>query len=487
MKFSQLLWKTPVVIIVFAILSAGAQEQKAKQQDSAKAQSEQANRQERWRFYDPSTSLSDDPRRVPIPPGPHGPTGTLVLRGGRIFDGTGAATREGTLVITGNKIVKVLAAGSTDWPADAQVMDVHGETVIPGLIDMHTHLTYSTPGDSEEIAQSMADEALRGSERLRYYIESGITSVRDVASNGEVPFRLKAWVNENRIPGPRVFAAGQFITGIGGHGDEGGLDNDPVHGAIREASGPDGWRDAVRIQFRRGADVIKIGSHFSVAEVTAAVQEAHELGLKVTCDCETFYIRRAVEAGVDMIEHPLPRTDETIRLMAEKGTEADPTLVPYILIFDLEGGYYYTTSRRFTFSKDANLEVARRMKQAGIKMGIGTDLVTDWYRYLPGPYITEMKQFVKLGYTAPQVLAIATKTNAELLDMGNRLGTLESGKLADVTVIDGKPDVELDDLAKVDLVIRDGYLVVKRGQINVPRHVTVPMPQPCQKCGGPVP
>jgi imidazolonepropionase-like amidohydrolase len=114
-------------------------------------------------------------------------------------------------------------------------------------------------------------------------------------------------------------------------------------------------------------------------------------------------------------------------------------------------------------------------------------LVTDWYRYLPGPYITEMKQFVKVGYTVPEVLGIATKTNAEMLDMGGKLGTLEAGKLADVTVIDGKPDMELDDLAKVDLVIRDGKIVVKGGQINVPRHKPVPMPEPCKKCGAPVP
>src|SRR5271156_849052 len=104
MKFSRLLRKTLVVMFLFAAFLTGAQEQKVKQQDSAKAQSEQANRQERWRFYDPSTSLSDDPRRVPVPPGPHGPNGTIVLKGGRIFDGTGASAREGTLVITGNKI-----------------------------------------------------------------------------------------------------------------------------------------------------------------------------------------------------------------------------------------------------------------------------------------------------------------------------------------------------------------------------------------------
>jgi imidazolonepropionase-like amidohydrolase len=105
-----------------------------------------------------------------------------------------------------------------------------------------------------------------------------------------------------------------------------------------QASGPDDWREAVREQFKRGADVIKLASHYSREEIAAAVDEAHALGLKVAVDAETFYIQWAVEAGADTIEHPLPRTDETIRLMAEKGTQAVPTLIPYIYIFDLAGG-----------------------------------------------------------------------------------------------------------------------------------------------------
>src|SRR5439155_13196851 len=111
-------------------------------------------------------------------------------------------------------------------------------------------------------------------------------------------------------------------------------------GATRLASGPDDWRQAVREQFHKGADVIKLGSHFSAEEVKAAVTEAHELGLKVTVDAETFYIQRAVEAGADTIEHPLPRSEETIQLMAKKGVAADPTLIPYQIIFDEWGGYF---------------------------------------------------------------------------------------------------------------------------------------------------
>src|SRR5437879_4746671 len=131
---------------------------------------------DRRRFLDPKTPISDDPRRIPVKPGPRGPEGTLVLRGGRIFDGTGAAAHEGTLVIERNKIAKILPAGSTDWPADAKVIDVSGKTVLPGLIDLHTHLTYPLAFGDENTTRSDADAALRATEKLRYFIESGITS-----------------------------------------------------------------------------------------------------------------------------------------------------------------------------------------------------------------------------------------------------------------------------------------------------------------------
>ncbi len=433
--------------------------------------------EDRRRFMAPEATTTDDPRRIPIPRGPRGPQGTLVLSGGRIFDGTGAPTRSGTLVIKRNRIEKILPPGSTAWPPDAQVIDVTGKTVMPGLIDLHIHMSYDEPNVPLSKVLSQADATLRSIERLRYYIESGITSVRDVASHGDIPFRLKEWVAQNRVPGPRIFAVGQLITGTGGHGAQELSPTNSLYGAIREASGPDDWREAVREQFKRGADVIKLASHFSREEVAAAVEEAHALGLKVCVDAETFYIQWAVEAGADMIEHPLPRTNQTIQLMAQKGTEAVPTLISYIIIFDLWDDYYGSTSRRFTFSKKANLEVLRRMKRAGIKMGIGTDLVTNWFRYLPFPYIQELKQFVLAGYKVPEALVAATKTSAEILDMGDKLGTLEPGKLADVIVIDGKPDIDLDSLAKVDLVIRDGYIVVEGGQVVIKRHVPQPMPK----------
>jgi imidazolonepropionase-like amidohydrolase len=435
----------------------------------------QTRAEDRKKTLDGRTPVSDDPRRVPVKPEPRGPEGTLVIRGGRIFDGTGAAPRPGTVVIERNRIKAVLPAESKDWPPEATVLDVTGETVLPGLIDIHTHLSYQNQGGDAE-ADDLSDAALRGAERLRFYVESGITSVRDVASQGTVPFRLKQWVAENRIPGPRVFAAGQLITGSGGHGVDGQLLSPPYHGSIRPASGPDDWREAVREQFTRGADVIKVASHFSKPEITAAVEEAHALGLRVTCDCENFYVDWAVDAGVDGIEHPLPRTEETIKKMARRSVVSDPTLVPYDIIFDDWGGYFGSTSRRFTFSKEANLEMLRRLRKAGVKTGVGTDLVLDWFRFLPEPYIRELRHLTEAGATPTEALVVATKTNADILDMADRLGTLEAGKLADVLTVRGKPESDLGDLKNVDVVVRDGYVVVRDGHVEIPRHVPKEMP-----------
>ena len=142
------------------------------------------------------------------------------------------------------------------------------------------------------------------------------------------------------------------------------------------------------------------------------------------------------------------------------------------------GGYFGSTSRRFIFGDSLNVQVLRRMKEAGIKMGIGTDLIVDWFRAMPQPYINELKYFTQVGYSVSEALVAATRTNAELLDMDDRLGTLEVGKLADVLVVTGRPDERLDDLANVDLVIRDGWLVVEGGKVVIPRHVPTAAPPP---------
>lgn len=422
----------------------------------------------RTEFLSPQTPTTDDPRRVPTAPEPSGSKPVIVLTGGRVFDGTGRAARPATVVIEGKRILAVGAPDQLRLPVGARIIDVAGATVLPGLIDLHTHVAFPMGRPDDVIDDAQA--TLNAIERLRAYAESGITSVRDCASQGTVLFRLKDWVASDRLPLPRIFASGQVIVGKGGHAAETRRDL-PLS---REASGPDDWREAVREQFELGADFIKIASHFSRAEVAAAVDEAHALGLRVSADAETFYIQWAVEAGVDMVEHPLPRSEATIRAMAAGRVGAVPTLVPYIYIADAFGGYFGSTSRRFTMTPASNFQMLKQLRAAGIKLGVGTDLIMDWHRHLPYAYLTELEQFIAVGYTAAEALVAATRTNAELLDMGDKLGTLEAGKLADVLVVQGQPDRHIADLAKVSWVIRNGSIVVEQGRQSPPARTAIP-------------
>ena len=415
-------------------------------------------------FLAPATATTDDPRRIPVGPNAYVPPTKLVLRGGRVFDGTGRGARSASVVIEGKTIVSVTEGDPTRIPAGARVIEVNGATVMPGLIDLHTHVAFPTGRPDAEIDESQA--LLNAIERLNAYAASGITSIRDCASMGVALFRLKEAVAQDKMPLPRIFASGQVIVGRGGHAAE---ILRPL-ALSREASGADDWREAVREQFEKGADFIKLASHFSRAEISAAVEEAHALGLRVTVDSETFYTQWAVEAGVDMVEHPLPRSGATIELMASKGVASIPTLVPYIYIADQFGGYFGSTSRRFTSSPESNFAMLRKLKAAGITLGVGTDLIFDWHRTLPFAYITELKQFVAAGLSPAEALVAATSTNARLLDMGEKIGTLAAGKLADIMVVRGRPDEVLDDLANVVLVVRNGSVIVEQGISSLPRH-----------------
>ena len=428
-------------------------------------------------FIAPGTRTTDDPRRIPVAPGPRDPAGTLVLRGGLVFDSVRAAAIAGTVVIERDQIKAVLAPDATDWPADAKVIDVSGKFVMPGLIDMHVHLTYPDPSTLVDEQTSEGAGVLRGMRNARYFLESGFTSLRDLGGVLNAPYLLSEWSASTEIPAPRIFTAGHIITATGGHAAERPITPNHTSAYTWEVDGADNWRRAVRETYKQGAGVIKIASHFSAEEVAAAVDEAHSVGLKITCHCYNDDIPKAVEAGVDMIEHPLPRTDATVRLMAKKAVASIPTLQVYQNVFDT-GGYYGTTSRRFSMNSQQNFDLFKKMKAAGIKMGVGTDTIGKANTYTPNFYIAELKWFVKGGYSVPEALIAATRTNAALLDMADKLGTLEPGKLADVIVVNGRPDQSLDDLAKIDVVIKGGYVVVKDGVVQVPRHVAAPLPKP---------
>lgn len=443
----------------------------------ASAQVAQGQAFDRRSVLAPGAVTSDDPRHVPAPP-PRGPAAILVLRGGRIFDAVDGRVRDGTLVIERNRIQAILPPGRSDWPASATVLDVDGATVMPGLIDMHVHVTYPEEDTPIDEQASEGSGVLRGLVHLQRHLQGGITSVRDMGGVLNAPFLLSEWMAQNRAPGPRMFAAGHIITGTGGHAADRPIA--PIHSPAftHEADGPDAWRHEVREMFKNGASVIKIASHFSPAEVQAAIDEAHMLGLRVTCDCETIYTQMAVAAGIDMIEHPMPRSDETVAEMARRHIASIPTMQVYQNLYDTRGGYYGATSRRFSQDQASNWAMLKKLKAAGVTLGVGTDTVGAGNQYTPNMYVAELRWLVKAGYAPAEALRAATQTNARLLDMQDKLGTLEPGKLADVIVVHGRPDVDVDALLKLDWVIRDGIVEVDHGRLVTPAFVPAPLPKP---------
>jgi imidazolonepropionase-like amidohydrolase len=441
---------------------------------------------QRDRWLPESVATSDDVLRIPAPADYNAPKGSFVLTGGRLFDGTGAPARAATIVVQGKTITAVLKPGERNWPEDAVVYDVAGKTVMPGLVDLHTHLSFVGADDVTIYTNgnsSGAESAMRGLRRMAIHLQAGVTSVRDVASHGDTPFVLKRLQASGEIQGPRIFTAGQLITQTGGHGalhavtaSYPEVPNGNLNSMVRIASGPDQWREAVRIQFAKGADLIKLASEYTQEEVTAAVDEAHSLGLPVTVDAETQYIDMAIKAGVDSIEHPLPRSVEAVALMAKRGIASVPTLVAYRIIQRSSGGYFGSTSRRFELNEETIEAMAKKMRQAGVKMGIGLDLIMGYPELMPGAYIDELESYTRIGFSKSEALVAATKTSAEILHMGDRLGTIEIGKLADIIVVDGNPDEDFSAFRKVRTAFVNGRLMLQEGRIYKPAHEEVPMP-----------
>ncbi len=457
-------------LLLTAIVSAGAVAAPDKRQEVQPIY-------DRSEWLPESVPTSDDVLRIPVPAAHNAPEGSFVLVGGRLWDGTGADARPATIVVEGKSITAILEPQDRSFPEGAVVYDVTGKTVMPGLMDLHTHLTYVDNFDYTltEASRSGAASVMRGLARMQIYLQAGVTSVRDVASHGDAPFVLKKLQAQGKIAGPRVFAAGQLITVYGGHA--GSLSDGNIPQAMaRTASGPDEWRQAVRIQFAQGADLIKLASEYSQAEIDAAVDEAHNLGLPVTVDAETQYIDMAIKAGVDSIEHPLPRSDEAIALMAKQGIGSVPTLVPYRMIMRSSGGYFGSTSRRFELNESTILGMLGKMRRAGVKIGVGLDLIIGWTEYLPSAYIDELNSYVEVGFSKSEALVSATKTSAEILKMDDRLGTIETGKLADIIVVDGNPDEDFNALKKVQTAFVNGRLMLQDGRIHIPAHEEVPMP-----------
>ncbi len=391
-------------------------------------------------------SLAGDQERQPK---------SLVITRARLIDGTGAPPLEdAVIVITGDKFTAVGPPGKVAIPRDAEVIDVKGKTVVPGLIDAHVHITYP-PKEEEFFLVNDSISTFRTVHFLHRHLMGGITTVRDVSAYHNVSIMAKKAFRERLLVGSRPIVVGQGITCTGGHGAE-------RWALAMEVDGPAEFRRAVREQLKAGADLIKVLPPYSREEIKAAVEETHAHERFITVHSGVFkkqydFVRWAVEAGADCIEHAYAIPDDVIQIMADKRIYNVPTLS---ILLKLADEYSQKPGWEWKVKKyRQSEEIFRKMKKAGVKMGVGTDAILQYMVEYPGMYFEEIELFVKNGYTPMEAIVAATKVSAEVCHASDRLGTIEKGKLADLLVIDGDPVIDIRALRNVQLIIQNGEVI----------------------------
>jgi imidazolonepropionase-like amidohydrolase len=392
------------------------------------------------------------------------PPKVTVVTGARLIDGTGAGpVADAVIVITDNRFTAVGRKGQVAVPAGAEVIDVKGKTVLPGLIDAHAHVT--TPRkDNDVFGNNVSHAAFRAADFLRQCLQVGVTTIRDVASFGDSGIMARQAFNDGILTGSRPIVSGMGVTSTGGHGTEG-----RTEGMVVEVDGPDGFRRGVRSQIKAGADIVKVLCPFSREEVAAAVQEAHLHEKFITVHPvilknQDDWIRWTVDAGADCFEHAYAVPDDLIPKIAEKKMYVVPTLSILRILghqYEKMGPEWAWKVKKYFGSE----EIFKKLKQAGVRMAVGTDAINANAGEYPGLFFKETDEFVELGYTPMETIVAATKIGAEVSDAADRLGTVEPGKLADLVVLDQDPLINIANLRTARIVIQGGR-IVKREPLN---------------------
>jgi imidazolonepropionase-like amidohydrolase len=404
-----------------------------------------------------------------------------VLRGCRLIDGTGAGPREATIVLDGRHIAAVETRAQSGWPADAEIIDVSGMTVLPGLIDCHDHLAMHGYDLARRwgIDEPQTTRILRTAKVLGDTLAAGYTTIRDAAG---LDAGFKRAIDEGLIAGPRLIVSLVIISPIGGIGDRVSpsgfpccVPNDPLlpDGVVNSLADV---RPVVRRVVRAGADVIKCattggassraghGPHdgaFNLDEMQALVEEAHALERRVMCHALGGRgLRIAVEAGVDSIDHGcyLDETPELLDKMASRGIFFVPTFAVYDYHRKSPQPHVRERAKALEEHHAASL---RQALAAGVKIAAGTDAGGHGH---PANAI-EIACLVRAGMTPLEALRAATGWAAECIGRGEDLGTIEKGKLADIVAVAGDPlaDVTiLQDQSRIALVIKDGEIAADR-------------------------
>lgn len=397
----------------------------------------------------------------------------VALRAARMLDvGRATIIANPVVIIEGDRIASV----GGPIPEGARVLDLGDVTILPGLIDMHTHITVgrvqgAQPFDSEQIEP--ADIAFRAAENARATVMAGFTTIRECGASFFVDVALKRAVERGTVTGPRVVPSGYQISPTGGHGDnvgyaEGVYELTPKQGI---ADGPDQLLFAVRYQIKHGAEVIKVmassgvldfkktatSREFSDEELRTVVEEARRQGVRVAAHAHgTEGILAAVRAGVDSIEHGSMLSDEAIRLMKEHGTFLVPTLYVTTPEAGLRARISEGSRAKGKAMAAAAYESFRKALNAGVRIAFGTDAGV----YPHGHNARELAVMVSLGMKPADAIRSATLSAAELLGVDDR-GEIAAGKLADIIAVPGNPLENVRALENVTFVMVGGA-VVKR-------------------------
>jgi imidazolonepropionase-like amidohydrolase len=418
------------------------------------------------------------------PAGPAAPAApaapaVLAIKAARLFDGRSDHwVRDGVVVVAGGKIQAVGAGAAI--PAGAQVLDLGDVTLLPGLIDCHTHLSFESSDDFTRdtvtrLRRDVAEAAIRATANARHTLMAGFTTVRDVGSADFIDVGLRNAIRDGVVPGPRMLVAVHMLGARGGHADGAGfafkrLGEEPgIERGI--ASGPDQFRDAVRFCVKYGADVIKVGATGGVlslsdevdtpqvtqAEMDAIVDEAHRLHKRAAAHAHGVTgAKEAIRAGIDSIEHGSFLDEEGLRMMKERGTY----LVPTLLAGEYASGRVVPRHYPPEIAAKADAAVAQRSAmfrnalRIGVKVAFGTDSAVS-------PHGLNAKEFALLvahGMTPAAALRTAMGPAADLLGLPGQIGTLEPGKQADLVAVPGDPLADVKVMERVSFVMKGGQI-----------------------------
>jgi imidazolonepropionase-like amidohydrolase len=398
-----------------------------------------------------------------------------AIRFGKLIDGTGKVWTNAVVVVKNDRVWSV-GPGNSDRPLDAEQIDLSRYTGIPGLIDVHTHMTYywdRAPGTrpwQQLEARVPAVTVFLAQENARKTLEAGVTSVRDLGSAFHMDIAMRDLINRGAMVGPRM-----FVSGCGLH-----VSNDPIRPGF---STPD-WGKAdgvaevmrvVREQIASGADVVKLfgstgsgedvsgNQTFTYEEMKAAVEVAHNMGKRIAIHSYgPDGARAAVRAGADSIEHACDIDDETLREMVRRKIFYVPTIDHnrYYAEYRQQFGYSADVAERLDAYRERNLQTARRAHKAGVRIAMGSDAVFTMF----GQNTRELKWFVKAGMTPAQALETATTNAAALLGMEKSLGAIAPGYYADIIAVEGDPleDIEVV-IDRVRWVMKGGAIVWQTG------------------------